>query len=347
MRFGPIAENPLERIALRTGLVPVPLGDTMVALLLARTLMTATKLGVFEALADGPLTADGVAARCGTDARATNKLLFALAGARYLRASHDRYSLAPIARKWLLERGTRSLRDAVLHRYLDAALLEHAEEFVRTGDPVDFHRAMTAEQWDLYQRGQRAHAVYCASEVARRTPVPHAPRAMLDLGGAHGYFSVALCRRHPSLRSTILELPEAVALSSPRLAEEGWGDRISYHSGDVLTEELGAGRYDLVFAANLVHHFTDRSNRDLVRRIARALRPGGCCAILEIVRPPTPGKAGQIGALLNFYFAVISTGGTRSLPELAEWQREAGLVARKPVMLRTAPGYALQAGKKR
>lgn len=331
---------------MRLVVAPTPLADTMVALLLARAVMAGTSLGVFDALASGPLTAGEVAARCGADAGATDKLLFALAGARYLRRRGGRYSLAPVARKWLLADAPQSLRDAVLQRYLDARLLEHAEEFLRTGRPTDFHAKMTPAEWDVYQRGQRAHAVYSAPEVARRTPAPRDPRAMLDIGGAHGHYSVALCRRHPALRSTVLDLPAAVGQAAPLLAREGMGDRVAHRAGDALTDDLGSESYDLVFVGNLVHHFDESANRDLMRRAALALRPGGFCVILEIVRAGTPEEAGQVGALTDFFFAVTSAAGTWSFDEMADWQRAAGLKPRRPIRLRYTPGYGLQAARK-
>src|SRR5579872_4942679 len=116
MRLGAVAENLLERLMLALGVVPTPVLDTMVALLLSRTVMAGTRLGIFEALEPGALPAEQVAAVCGTDVRATEKLLFALAGAGYLRADGPCYQLAPMARRWLLASSSRSMRDAVLQR---------------------------------------------------------------------------------------------------------------------------------------------------------------------------------------------------------------------------------------
>jgi SAM-dependent methyltransferase len=346
MRLITIAENPIERLLLTAGLVPTPLMDTMVALLLARTIMTATKLHVFDALASGPLSAKEVARYCQTDSRATEKLLFALTGARYLRVKADKYALAPATRKWLLKDSSQSLRDAVLHRYLDADLMEHAEEFLRTGQATNFHDNMSPEQWELYQRGQRAHAVYSAPEVARRVPVPKNPRTMLDIGGAHGHFSAALCRRYPDLHSVILDLPEAAGHSQPLLACEGLKDRLTYRVGNALTDEIGREEFDLIFVANLVHHFDDGQNRALMKKIAHALRPGGSCVILEIIRPESPRRAGQVGALTDFYFAITSSSGTWSFKEMGDWQKQAGLRAYKPIKLRMSPGYGMQAARK-
>src|SRR5947199_159860 len=86
---------------------------------------------------------------------------------------------------------------------------------------LDIFEALTEEEWGVYQRGMRSGSEMHADWIAQRLPVPRAARTMLDVGGAHGYFSVAICRRHPRLRATVLDLPEAIRHAAPLLAEEG------------------------------------------------------------------------------------------------------------------------------
>src|SRR5690242_8376266 len=119
MRLDTVPESLFERIALRAGVVPTPLGDTIVAMTLARTIMVSTKLGIFEALAKQECTARDVAARCGLDRHATEVLLFALAGAGYVRSNAMRYTLAPVARKWLLRSSPQSLYDYMMFNFLN------------------------------------------------------------------------------------------------------------------------------------------------------------------------------------------------------------------------------------
>jgi SAM-dependent methyltransferase len=125
------------------------------------------------------------------------------------------------------------------------------------------------------------------------------------------------------------------------------GDRVTYRAGDALTDDLGSAAWDVVVVANLVHHFDEATNRALAKRIARALRPGGVFVIQELYRQESPKQAGQIGALLGLYFALTSESGTWSFAEMAGWQREAGLVPRKPVKFVTAPGNGQQSAMKR
>lgn len=119
-----------------------------------------------------------------------------------------------------------------------------------------------------------------------------------------------------------------------------------HRAGDALTEDLGTDAYDLVLTAQVVHHFSEAENRDLAARIARALRPGGVYAVLDEFRPRTAKDAGQVGALLEFYFALTSQSGTWAVEEIADWQRQAGLDPRRPVRFRTAPGVGIQAAGK-
>jgi 2-polyprenyl-3-methyl-5-hydroxy-6-metoxy-1,4-benzoquinol methylase len=346
MRFGLKPENPIESVLARLNVVPQPLVETQMAFTLARIIMVGTKLGIFEALTNGAATAATVAGRCGVDAAATEKLLFALAGAGYVRGVRDRYTLTPMARKWLLRDSPASLVDKLLFQFDEWQWMERAEDYVRTGRPLEIHKVMAGERWGVYQRGMRALAGTAAAETVRRLPVPHGATQMLDIGGSHGYYSVALCRRHKNLRSVVLDLPQAIDYAAPLLASEGMGDRVVHQRGNALTEDFGHEAYDVVFTAQLVHHLSQEENRDLAVRVARALRPGGVYAILEEFRPRTAKDSGQLGALLEFYFALTSESGTWACEEMAAWQRDAGLQPRRPIHFRTIPGLGIQAATK-
>lgn len=288
MAFQP--EGLIERLGMAFGMVPTPMGDTWCAQKLARFIMAATRFGLFDALAGGPKTAAEVAAQAGTYPSATEQLLGVMVTARYLTFDDGRFALTPKARKWLLKDAAMSLHDNILFQYLEWKLIESSEEYLRTGQPLEIHGRLTPEEWGLYQRGMRAIAGTNAREVVRRTPVPKGATTLLDIGGSHGYYSVALCRKHPGLRATVLDLPQAIKHARPILEAEKMGDRVQHRAGDVLKTDLGEALYDAVIISSLVHHFDDATNAALMKRIARALKPGGWVSSIDYIRQDTPNE---------------------------------------------------------
>ncbi|MGI9384301.1 MAG: methyltransferase [Methyloligellaceae bacterium] len=346
MKIAAVPETIVERLIALAGLAPTPIIDTFHAVIVARSVMVATRLGVFEAVAAGAATAAEIAQRLDADARATEKLLNVLVAIGYLRCRAGRYTVTRLARRWLLRDSPHSIHDNMLLRFMEWEAIETVEDFVRSGEPLDVHDRIRDDQWETYQRGMRCLARLSAGEVARRVKLPPEPRTMLDVGGGHGAFAVAFCRRHGRLAATVLDLPAAVEKAAPILAEEEMGARVVHRAGDALTEDLGEDDWDLIFMSHLVHHFDAEANAALLSRAARALRPGGVVAILDVLRPASPDASNQTGALLDLYFAVTSNSGTWSGEEISGWQSDAGLRPGKSVPLRTAPGITVLTASK-
>jgi SAM-dependent methyltransferase len=339
MRFGLIAETLIDRLGLATGFPPAAMTETY-APLHARAIVAASELGMFDAISDDGASAADVATVCGTDPRATERLLNLLVTQRYLAYRDGIYRLTKHSARWLRDVPD-SIRDLVLMKRLEWRWIEDLEEYLRSGTPIDVHATMSPDDWSLYQRGMRAQANIAAPRLAGMLPIPRTARDLLDIGGSHGYWSVVLCRRHPALRATVLDLPTAVAEAEPILAREGMGDRVVLRAGNALTDDLGTEAYDVILMFSLVHHFVEATNRALVARAARALRPGGRMVILEALRP-RPGAKGQMGAFFDLYFGMTSASGTWTLAEMRDWQRAAGLVPRRqPFVMRFSPEIGL------
>lgn len=346
MRLGFHPESAVERLALALGVLPTPFAATHSAPLLARAVMSATRFGLFEALAAEPATAEQAAARSGTHPGATAALFGALAAAGYLTARDGRFALTSVARKWLLRDSPSSLVDNVLFRELEWEWMGRLDEFVATGRAVDFHAGLDERGWDLYLRGMRSFARVVAGEVARKTPVPPGAGALLDLGGGHGAFAAALCRRWPGLTATILDLPRALEQAAPLHAEEALGERLRVWPADAREADLGTARWDVILISQLLHHLDEPACRELVARAARALKPGGVLVVQDVDRPARPGDGGGLAALGHLYFALTSHAGAWSFAEIAGWEREAGLRPLQPVRFRRLPGMGQQSGRR-
>ena len=179
--------------------------------------------------------------------------------------------------------------------------------------------------WDSYIRGQHELARLSAPEVARALELEPGARSVLDLGGAHGWFSAVLCDRHPGLRATVVDLPGSVAVGREILCESGHAGRVDHVEGSVFEAELGEG-HDLALIFNLVHHLRPEQTVALLRRVHGALRPGGRVAVLDLfAREPGAQPGGE--AFLGLFFHLTSGADLPRASELRDQLAAAGFEA--------------------
>jgi SAM-dependent methyltransferase len=340
MKLAPRAENLMERIALMANLAPRPLLDTQIAFTAARAIMVAAETGIFEALGKAEQDAETIARECGTNERATRQLLDCLVGIGYANWRDGKYGLPAPLRKWLLRSSPGSIVNKLAYESLEWDFVGKTGDFVRTGKALAVHEGFSKRDWAVYQDAMRDVAANPAVELAKRLPVPPGATRLLDIGGSHGLFSTELCKRHPALAATILELPGAVDRASEIAQRDGLGDRVTYRVGNALTDDLGEEMFDVVMANNFVHGFSSEQNVGLAKRVARALSPGGVYAIGDFLRPSHPGAGGGVAAVMDLFFALVNASGTWALEEIVSWQRDAGLEPMKPIRFPSLPGWA-------
>jgi SAM-dependent methyltransferase len=168
---------------------------------------------------------------------------------------------------------------------------------------------------------------------------------MLDLGGGHGLYSLALCEHYPALHSRVLDLATPLQHETS-IAYPGAASRVHFERVDILTAPLGADSADLILLANVSHHFDESTNRRLFDRIADALRPGGVFIVLDLMRADSVTESTQIEALLDLYFGAASGAQLWTIEEIQRWQQEAGLQPLSPATLRMLPDCKIQSAQK-
>lgn len=331
----------MEWLAIKLNLIPIPLMDTQIAFTQARAIMAAAELNIFEAIGKDNKTYPQIAAICKTHPEATKQLLDCLTGIGYLTWSNDKYALKPKLHKWLLKEYPSNFIGKLRFQLSEWNWMAKLEDYVRTGKPMELHSVITESEWANYQDGMRDLSVNTAKELAGKIKLPANTSKLLDIGGSHGLYSIELCKKYPSLSSTILELPGAVDRASAIAAEQGLTDRVKYQVGNALTDDLGEQQYDLIMINNVVHHFTAEDNLKLAQRVTRALKPGGIYAVGEFIRGNKPGEGGAVASGAGLYFSLTSESGTWSVEEINSWQQKAGLKIQKPISLMTLPGWKM------
>jgi cyclopropane fatty-acyl-phospholipid synthase-like methyltransferase len=305
---------------------PDPLLDSLTGLVAARALITATRLGVFDALHAGPSDARGLASTLGIDPLGAETLLTALAAMGYLELGDgETFRNGAAAERLLVGSSPDSIATFVgAQGDLHWEVLGMMTEAVRTGDAYAMHetRHEDAEHWDAYMRGLYEISRDEHARDAKLIPV-EAPRRLVDVAGGHGGFAMAMCRRHPELAATIVDLAPSVAVGRAIVAEQGLSERIGFRAGDVF--ELGLGSdADVVSAFNLVHHLGVERNRALCRMAHEALRPGGCLVIGDAARPEAGERTSDRGAISSLLFYTWSHSRNFRASEIEGWMQDAG-----------------------
>lgn len=340
-------DNFLEWLALRANLVPIPLLHAQIMPVLAKAALEAADQGVFDAAKDGPVTLDELVSRLNLNRKALGELMGLLTAMGYFTYRNDRYVLTRMARRFALRDDPQSVHGMmVFNNRVVWDWMNHLGEYLKTGQGIQYHNTLSAEQWQYYQQAMVAASSAEAGEFGRRAPVPKLARQMLDIGGSHGQHSVALCKKMPALTSVILDLPEAIAQAAPLLARQGMGERVRHQPGNALTDDLGDAQYDIVLLSSLAHHFTPEQNQLVAGNVARALRPGGVFIVNEFIRPEPGAKPELVGSSTDLFYGLSSTAGNYSIREIQGWQRNAGLKLLKPVWYRALPGRAMVVAKK-
>jgi SAM-dependent methyltransferase len=102
---------------------------------------------------------------------------------------------------------------------------------------------------------------------------------LMDLGGGSGVVSLALMRRYPRLRATVVDIANVCAAGREIAAESSLGDRITYHEADFLQDELPSG-FDMALECDVNVYSVP-----LFRRVRASLKAGGRFVIVDQLAP--------------------------------------------------------------
>jgi hypothetical protein len=347
VRIGVRYDGVTERVGALLNRVPVPIGLAMFGMPVARAVQVAQRTGVFAELAGGPATAAELADRLALRPEGVKLLCDALCAAGVLRLGRgERYTLARRAAKWLAPDSPEQVGGFLADTAHYWEWWGELEPLVREGRAVELHdKPPDDPYWPSYITGQYELARLSSDAVARAVGLDSGARSLLDVAGAHGEFSMALCRRHPELRATVVDLPGSARVGSEIVQRAGMSERVRHVEGDMFAADLG-GPHDGALAFNIVHHLSPGKAGELFERIAAALRPGAPLCVLDLYARPA-GKQPDTGALLGLFFHLTSGADTYSTDAVSGWLTQAGFAPPRVKRLPQLPGLAILRAERR
>jgi SAM-dependent methyltransferase len=323
VRYGTIPKGVKERLAALLGAVPYPMLDVLVAPVQARALIAASRTSVFKALGEQARSSADLARALVLDESCLDLVLRLLASMGYVKRRDSVWSLTRLGLKHFGPHASNPFGDFAAFGAPQWDWITRLDDVLRTGRGVEIHRTLQGDDWNLYQRAMAEGARDFAAFVAKEVPVSSGARLCLDVAGSHGLVGAALCRKHPGMKSVVLEREEAIPEASKLAGGFGITDVVSFRACDLLKDDYGEGA-DVVILANILHHFSRTVNLEILGRAKRALRPGGSIGIFDIEapRPDAPPEAGGDAAAL--FFRITSNSACFSGDDYVGWLREAG-----------------------
>ena len=287
-------------------------------------LMSAVHLGLFDALADGPLADADLALKLGASLRGTSMLAEAMAAMGLVRRSADGVSsLTEFSFSRLTSSSPRSVRGLVEHMRRLLAEWTQLDRAVLEGSLP--RREKTPERRSAFLGGMEAGTLLQAPAIVPRLGLAGRKR-LLDMGGATGAWSAAFLEQNPDLT-----------------ASRGLAGRLSFHGCDFLTDPLPSG-FDVVWLSQVLHIFGPEKVLCALRRAYGSLGSGGLLLVHEFLLD-------RDGPLFPAIFALnmlthTEEGRTWKDHELMALMREAGFTDVRRLSLELSGGRGILAGVK-
>ena len=297
----------------------------------AQAITAAADLGIADALAKGPLTAQELAAAIDADADTVSRLLRALISRGIFRQRRDGgYDLTSLASTLRSDAEVSCAATAQLVGLPDhLEMWSHLTDAIRTGeavipklrgksgfelladDPVlaeIFNRAMTSMSSEF-----AVASVIAAYDFSRYATI-------VDVGGGHGRLLAAILAASPHARGILFDLPEVVTGAPAVLAEQHVGDRVHVLGGPFFDMVPEGG--DAYVLKNVIHDWPDEDPLKILSNVRTAAGAGKHVLIVEFVIPPHGREF--MGNWMDLQMLVCAAGRERTADEYGRLLERAG-----------------------
>ncbi len=289
----------------------------------------AIDLDLFTAIAEGNDASAALAARCGAAERGIRILCDTLAAMGLLTKQAGRYGLAPGADVFLdrrLPTYVGSAANFLASPQLMEPFMRVSDAVRRGGTVVPDEGTLAAEHpiWVEFARAMGPLSAFTGRLLANLLRADAAPPwKVLDIAAGHGEFGVAIARTNPKAEIVALDWPNVLAAAEETARKAGVIDRFRKLPGSALEVDYGDG-YDLVLLTNFLHHFDAAGCETILKKVHRALKPGGRAATVEFV-PNEDRVSPPEAATFSLVMLVLTPGGDAyTFRELDRMMRNTG-----------------------
>jgi SAM-dependent methyltransferase len=283
---------------------------------------------IFDTLTSEAKNVEEVSRQTGASIRGLRAIMNALVGLELLKKSGDKYALTPESEAFLVSNKPGTL--AGFFSMNRVRLMQHwlkLDEIVRTGRPAE---ARNREGPGTEFFSQLVENIIPMSYGSAQALGDHLKLAdatnqtrVLDLASGSGIWGIVLAQKSPRVQVTAVDWAGMIPTTKRITQKFGVEDRFKFVEGDLLGADFGEG-YDIATLGHILHSEGEGRSRELLKKTANALKPGGTIAIGEWLvnderTEPLNGLMFAVNMLVN-----TERGDTFSFNEIKRWLEEAG-----------------------
>jgi ubiquinone/menaquinone biosynthesis C-methylase UbiE len=287
----------------------------------AKFLFTASDIGLFGALADGPASLDEIATRIAIPQRTAGIVVAAMVSLGLIEHEGARYRNSDTAAAFLAGRPGRDLRpflrDLDQVSYSVWSKLAEAVRHERNQFPE-----LNQEQQSLHSACVEAFTAAAATALVGAYDFSRHQR-LLDVAGGTGSFLLTILRRYHALKGTLFELPNVCAVARERLTKEPEQARITIAEGDALQSPLPED-HDVVLVANATHLFSAAHNVQLLQKIRAVVEATAHLLLVDLWTDPTHSQPLSAALMSGQFLLRSGEGQSYSEQEADRWLQQAG-----------------------
>src|SRR5215475_5037769 len=297
----------------------------------SKVLLSAVELGIFTALAGGPLDLETLRERVGIDTRGARDFLDSLVALGMLtRQADERYANAADTDLYL-DRNKPSyvggfLENAITRSYATWGSLTAA---LRTGKPQDNlsmvtnYRGLYANDIlrDAFVNAMTALSRPAAKAIAKKFPWQNY-RSLIDIGGAQGCLPVEIAKVHRHISGGVFDLSPLQPSFDRLVKDHRLADRLRFYPGDFFNGPLPGA--DVLVLGRVLHNWNLTTKQMLLKKAYDALPPGGSIIVYEQLIDDER-RVNIDGLLASLQMLLSGPGGFNFTgAECISWMRETG-----------------------
>jgi hypothetical protein len=312
-------------------LTPDKILQTGMSFWASKALLSAVELGVFSALAAGPLDAESLCARLGLHPRAARDFFDTLVSMGFLERRDGLYANSPESDVFL-DRAKPSYIGGILEMVNDRlyGFWGNLTEALRTGQLQNEAKSGGNFFAAIYSDPDRLRSFLCAmtalssgaaQAIARKFPWSDC-RTFADIGTAQGCLPVRVALAHPHLTGFGFDIPVVQPVFEEYVEAHSLCDRLRFCPGDFFEDPLPAA--EVFVLGHILHDWSLEDKCRLLRRVHDALPPGGACIVFDALIDDAR-RENTFGLLMSLNMLIETEAGfDYTGADCSSWMRDAG-----------------------